>query len=76
MKERVHLFYISVKVGNNNSDEDGMEGKAKDKFPVRVKSCCKIFNMGGLVMDLKKSNQIYKSDEYGFTVYVEEMIPI
>lgn len=76
MKERVHLFCISVKVGNNNSDEDGMEDKAKDEFSVLVWSCCKEFNIGGPVMNIEKPDQVRRSGGYGFTVYVEEMIPI
>lgn len=76
MKKRIHLFCISVKDAGNTSGIDDEDDKVKDKLLMLIKSCYKMFYRGGFVMNLEKPYEIRQSDECGYKIYVEEMIPI
>lgn len=76
MKKRKHLFCISVKDAGNTSGIDDEDDKVKDKLLMLIKSCYKMFYRGKFVMNLEKSYEIRQSDECGYKIYVEEMIPI
>lgn len=76
MKKRIHLFCISVKDAGNTSGIDDEDDKVKDKLLMLIKSCYKMFYRGEFVMNLEKSYKIRQSDECGYKIYVEEMIPI
>lgn len=76
MKKGLYLFGISVEVAGNTSEIDDEDDKVKDKFLMLIKSCYKMLYGGRLVMNLEKPDEIRQSDECGYKIYVEEMIPI